>query len=122
MNPMPAYNFKKQFADLVESGKKRQTIRKLRKRPTVAGDKLFLYTGMRTKRCMLLMKTTCALVFPITIQVDERVIFWGDAAEVMPKLTAKCFVQADGFVNFDDFFEFFWTTYGNEFQGQVIYW
>ena len=50
---MPALNFKKEFADKVASGEKRQTIRALRKdgknpRP---GQKLYLYTGMRTKYC-----------------------------------------------------------------------
>lgn len=37
---MPAYNFKAQFAEAVESGRKQQTLRKPRKRPTRVGDKL----------------------------------------------------------------------------------
>ena len=48
---MPALNFKKQFAEKVETGEKRQTVRAKRKRAFVVGDKLYLYTGMRTKYC-----------------------------------------------------------------------
>lgn len=49
---MPAYNFRKQFAPLVESGQKRQTIRTIGKRRHArAGEPLQLYTGQRTKAC-----------------------------------------------------------------------
>jgi len=48
---MPALNFQSRFADLVASGKKRQTIRPVRRHPIKAGDLLHLFTGMRTKRC-----------------------------------------------------------------------
>lgn len=54
---MPSLNFKAEFAGLVESGKKRQTIRednawwgKLKPR-----DKLFLFTGLRTKNARTLI-------------------------------------------------------------------
>jgi len=67
---MPAYNFKNPFADLVEQGMKNQTIRPRRlSRPTVPGDVLYLYTGMRTRRCRLLRPDLpiCRSVVPITI-------------------------------------------------------
>jgi hypothetical protein len=51
---MPALNFRPQFADLVSSGQKTQTIRQVRKCPIKVGDTLWLYTGMRTKQCRLL--------------------------------------------------------------------
>ena len=44
---MPAFNFKPQFAPLVESGKKTKTIRPT-KRGNV-GDTAYLYTRQRTK-------------------------------------------------------------------------
>ena len=44
---MVAYNFKDQFARLVEAGIKRQTVQLCRQRPTRVGDTLQLYTGMR---------------------------------------------------------------------------
>ena len=48
---MPALNFQKRFADLVESGEKCQTIRKCSKdgRDPKVGDTLYLYTGQRPK-------------------------------------------------------------------------
>lgn len=48
---MALLNFQKQFADLIEAGTKRQTIRAARKYPIKVGDKLYLYTGLRTKYC-----------------------------------------------------------------------
>ncbi len=67
---MGAYNFRAQFAEDVESGRKTQTIRAERKdgrRPKV-GDTLKLYTGMRTKACRLLAVGRCTAVVPITIE------------------------------------------------------
>jgi len=64
---MPAYNFKERFAADVESGKKRQTIRRKRKRPTKPGDVLYLYVGMRTKRCRKLREAPCESVVSILI-------------------------------------------------------
>ena len=54
---MVAYNFQKQFADAVERGEKRQTIRAPRRdgRHAKVGDKLQLYTGMRTKQCGMIV-------------------------------------------------------------------
>lgn len=44
---MPAYNFQERFAGAVESGQKRQTIRKTDK-GAQPGSKAYLYTGQRT--------------------------------------------------------------------------
>jgi hypothetical protein len=52
---MPSLNFQTQFVRLIESGKKRQTIRPLRKNPIKVGDKLYLFTGLRTKDCKTLV-------------------------------------------------------------------
>jgi hypothetical protein len=53
---MPTLNFKKQFSELVSSGKKRQTIRSIRKIPIKVGDKLYLYSGLRQKHPLNLLK------------------------------------------------------------------
>lgn len=100
---MPAYNFKAEFAEAVESGKKRQTIRLRRKRPTKVGDRLYLYSGMRTKRCRKLREATCRCVKPVdifrgTIRLGGR--FLGLAEQVD-------FVEMDGFESEADFFRFF---------------
>ena len=66
---MPALNFQKQFAAIVESGQKRQTIRAYRKggRDPKPGDTLYLYTGMRTKQCRKLGEVRCQSAWPIRI-------------------------------------------------------
>ena len=50
---MPAINFKKQFVPMIENGKKQMTIRKMRKRPFMVGDKLYLKSGSRFKPAAL---------------------------------------------------------------------
>ena len=100
---MPAYNFKKQFANDVESGKKCQTVRPKRKRPTVAGDTLYLYTGMRTKNCRKLKEAECEVVVPIDIglffvRVDNEDLSLEEIEE---------FAKDDGFENMGEMFSFF---------------
>jgi len=62
---MPALNFKKQFSPSVRDGSKLQTIRMKRKHPIKVADKLFLYTGMRTKQ-----HDYCVL--PASSEADHR--------------------------------------------------
>jgi hypothetical protein len=49
---MVAYSFKKQFVPAIQSGRKRQTIRALRRRHARPGEMLQLYCGMRTATCV----------------------------------------------------------------------
>ena len=58
---MAALNFQKRFAEAVETGEKRQTIRRRRAdgHDPKAGDPLYLYTGMRTKACRKLATVRC---------------------------------------------------------------
>ena len=67
---MPAINFKAQFADAVEQGRKRQAIRAERKDnrpPCKLGDTLSLYTGLRTKATRKLGEGTCTFLGRISI-------------------------------------------------------
>ena len=99
---MPLYNFKKRFADDVESGKKLQTIRRRRKRPTVAGEMLHLYTGLRTKVSRLLRRALCTRVLPVEVH-------W-HGVKVGPEWIAEeekdAFARADGFADYEDFHRF----------------
>ena len=122
---MPAYNFKGRFAELVASGAKPHTIRPRRKRPTVVGDTLYLYTGMRTRQCRLLLTTICHAVtsidIGINIQGEDHVLHDGrflDTEEV------EALARRDGFASATDFFAFFRTTYGPGpvFRGELIEW
>lgn len=124
---MPAYNFKARFAPLVESGEKRQTIRKPRKRPTVAGDRLKLYTGMRTKACRLFFFGTCQSVEPVVIDIRETVqLFPAPYVEVAGKLLPYsdmlALAEADGFSSVWEMVEFFKSTYGLPAALELIKW
>lgn len=117
---MPAYNFQERWARKIEDGEKPHTIRKRRKRPTVIGDKLFLYTGMRTKECRLLKETVCAQIMPIDIFADTVSV----NGEVLNKRDLDLLAYSDGFDSVGEFFEFFGKTYGLPCVGQleIVFW
>lgn len=123
---MPAYNFKAQFAKMVESGKKTQTIRKVRKYPTKPGQTIYLYAGMRTKRCRKLGEGEIISVEKIEITNLSYFKFgeypdiqWFDAKEDDAGLMLA---KADGFEDWESFVEFFKIRYGLPFQGELIKW
>jgi hypothetical protein len=107
---MPAYNFQARFALDVELGHKRQTIRKKRKRPTVPGDTLYLFTGQRSNGCRRLGEHVCKSVQPITIgllyiDVNNKTIRVGSDE-------AYWLARADGFDSTAAFMLFFSKQYG----------
>lgn len=105
---MPAYNFKERFADDVEKGIKRQTIRPVRKNPTKPGDELYLYTGQRTKKCRKLLETFCKSVDKLSIFTNKVII----NDKCMSSYEICELSKNDGFENVRDFFEFFKNQYG----------
>ncbi len=122
---MVAYNFKKQFADDVETGRKRQTIRAGEPRCKV-GDHLQLYTGQRTKACRKLLDAVCTEVRPIAIiyaydqiggyhiNLDgRRLVFWPDGGRL---------ARADGFKDATEMCRWFEKTHGLPFNGHVVNW
>lgn len=128
---MVAYNFQKQFAGDVESGKKRCTIRRAGKRlPPKDGDILRLYTGMRTKNCRLLREGYCTDVNPVlftrkngkpvfcigVIVGEEKSWIQVVASEV------KRLASEDGFKSTADFFAFFLGDSNEDFLGFLIEW
>ena len=118
---MVAYNFQAQFADAVATGQKRQTIRAPRKdnRHAKPGDKLQLYTGMRSKSCRKLIDPdpTCFHVEELTI--DRAGIHYTDGGESM---TPEIVARRDGFNNFADMADWFEATHGLPFCGFLIRW
>lgn len=128
---MPAYNFQKQFAPLVESGEKRQTIRaKGKRRHALPGERLQLYTGMRTKTCRKLLSPDpeclsvqnvymCKIIerrrdsHAYQLFLDGELVFWHDVHEI---------ASADGFEDPAAFFNFFEDTHGMPFRGVLIKW
>jgi len=115
---MPAYNFKKQFKSAVSTGKKCQSIRKPRKRQTVPGDKLYLYSGMRTKAVLKLREAECIAVTPINIsETSVRLDSIDLSASEIDNLA-----RLDGFTTTEEFLEFFRVNHGLPFEGEVIKW
>jgi hypothetical protein len=117
---MPAYNFQERWADDVEAGRKRQTIRPKRKHPTQVGDMLYLYTGMRTKRCRKLRETECLSVEPIEIHpqyIKLNGIIFNMAG-------MRDLAHADGFDGLGDFYDFFRARYGvpHDVELELIRW
>lgn len=118
---MVAYNFRKQFAEQVTSGKKRQTIR-LRngKRPPRVGDEINLYYGLRTKSCRLLRTVKCKGVVSLVVDVPRESVTAWSTASFLPlpvPIKGKDLIQLardDGFNTVDEFFSFFRKQYGEQ--------
>lgn len=126
---MVAYNFQKQFADDVESGKKTQTIRKRGKRkPPSVGHEIQLFTGMRTKKCRLLRTPICTSVEVIEIRSHFKHVLIGTPSGdtyQFNRLTdgvIEKLAKDDGFESVDAFFEYFKTARGDYFSGFLIRW
>ncbi len=125
---MPALNFSEKFAPLVESGEKRQTIRKLRKdgRDPKPGDTLYLYTGMRTKKCRKIGEAECLLVEPV--QINSRIavingcVLIYDPSCSYDSLDMDSLAKADGFVNWKELADWFEKIHGLAFHGLLIRW
>jgi hypothetical protein len=118
---MPALNFKKQFAPMVEAGTKRQTIRAKREdgRNSKPGETLYLYTGMRTKGCRKLGEGICKHVSEIVIDTYKGINLYG---EWVGSYQMMDIVRADGFTSWADFRAFFEKEHGLPFWGLLIEW
>lgn len=117
---MPLLNFKPSFALDVESGRKRGTIRAPRRdgRPhAVPGDRLYLYTGLRTRGCRKLGESICTSTHHAFI-TEERAIMI-DGSRVTDTLI---FARADGFIDSREMFDWFAETHGLPFEGAWIRW
>lgn len=122
---MPALSFHKRFAEDVQAGRKRQTVRPGRKRPIRPGDRLVLYTGMRTKQCRRLNEAVCRSVEPVQISVNGTHVVPGEvrlSGRPLPAAELDEFIAADGFDSQLEFFDWFERHYGPSFYGVVIRW
>lgn len=116
---MVAINFKPQFAELVASGVKCQTIRQTKR--AKKGDRLQLYTGQRTKASRKLVDPdpVCTVVDYVGIRPDYLTL--GNTA--LHAGDADDFARRDGFSDYDAMVVWFAKTYGSPyFQGYVHVW
>lgn len=125
---MVAINFKARFADKVERGDKRQTIRRERKRPIKAGDALQFFKGDRFHPEKI-GEAVCKSVERIEINflVDEIYIGDVNTPEVLSRhgKALDTFARADGFDHWLDMREWFRKTHGRDafsFVGVLIKW
>lgn len=122
---MPALNFKARFADLVLQNKKCQTIRAKRKdgRDPKPGDKLFLYSDLRTKNAKKLRIVTCRSVDSIHMSggmvAMESVDIGGKG---LSHHELDWLAQADGFKDWEDMRHWFFKEHGAPFHGLLIKW
>ena len=105
---------------MVEDGRKRQTIRLPRKRKTVKGDILYLYTGMRTKACRKLGEAKCKSVMGIML-FSNGDVYWRDH-RWLKKSEIQRIAKDDGFDNAEKFYTFFETHYGLPAKLELIKW
>lgn len=112
---MVAYNFKPEFIEPIRAGTKGGTIRNKRagRNPTrpgghaFAGERLRLYTGMRTARCMLIADKVCIGVAQIGVHFEpqRRVhIILNEQSKLHYRGKAQLdeFAKFDGFTRFED--------------------
>lgn len=108
---MPAYNFKPQFVQAIRDGEKATTIRPPRRRPTRAGDTLYHYTGLRTKKATRIGTYRCVKVEPCVIHPGRMDMRIGGLACTNRAIAE--IARADGFASAKAFFEFFARAYGS---------
>lgn len=124
---MPAYNFQKRFAPLVEGGQKRQTIRQTAKGST-RGATAYLYTGQRTNHCRKLGEGTITDVLPIEIgrhacSEPYAVVTGYDGKRThLAHEYLDALARADGFSNGEEMAEWFAGQYKLPFTGYLHQW
>lgn len=157
---MPALNFVKEFAPLVELGLvmrvmqdapgarvfcelpaatpfaldkvKTQTIRALRRdgRDIKANDRLFFYTGMRSKSCRKLGEARCRTATPVAIRrIDGKPTILRAAGGMhsmteipFSESTQRRIALADGFGSVEGLAQWFEKVHGLPFHGTLIKW
>lgn len=120
---MVAYSFKRRFVEPIRAGSKAQTIRAERKRHARPGETLQLYTGMRTRSCMLIGTATCSLVSPIRFDFISEAVRIGDGPAIIDRASRNKFARLDGFADWDDLCAFWAAEHGlSLWSGMLIRW
>ncbi len=121
---MVAYSFKDRFAEAIREGWKTQTIRGRRDRHARPGEKISLYTGMRTKQCRKIADAICTEVMKITLMFDQDGVIDRIVTDDVPVRDLDAFAARDGFVDVDDMSAFWRTEHGpvGVFHGVLIEW
>lgn len=122
---MPLLGFQARFAPLVESGRKRQTIRAYRKdgRDPVVGDRLYLWTGLRQPGARKLGEAICTSARPITLRLEHGAGLFGMFDERrIPIDELEEIAMRDGFYGSEEMVDWFEKAHGFPFRGLLIEW
>lgn len=115
--------FKPQFAPLVESGEKRQTIRPEPKRMPREGDPISLRAWLgspyRSKQRVLKEATVTEVR---TVKMDDDGVNLYDGWAGYAPADIDQFARADGFASWAEMREWFKQTHGLPFRGILIRW
>ncbi len=139
---MVAYSFKPMFVHAIRLGlglepidpepgarrPKRQTIREVgRRRHAFPGDRLQLYTGMRTKQCKLIGEALCtnASSIEIAFRPEPKIyITRPRIRSIADPRKLDLFAQGDGFADWESMAEFWRDVHDDpeHFAGVLIEW
>ena len=131
---MVAYSFNKMFIPAIQSGLKYQTIRPDRKRHARIGERIQLYHGMRTKKCVKIIDDPVVTdVCKVRMLVDTEMTIEVTSSKTgsvrrLSHQEARDFAIADGFGKGSSdplrrMHGFWILTYGRgEFDGVLIRW
>lgn len=120
---MPILGFKNKFTPLVEWVIKRQTIRAYGKRKFKIGDKLYCYSGVRTKHCYSLGVFILKSIGHVVITKEGVILFEGDRMKVLYDIEDKQkFAIADGFQDWKAMIDWFEKVYILPFTGIILKW
>ena len=112
--------FKPQFAELVEAGTKRQTVRPTPKRMPKPSDKISLrcWTGKPYRSPQRVLREA-VIVQVDTVKIGTGIVVNGESLNCQQR---ALFAQADGFECPNRMYEWFEETHGLPFVGIVIHW
>lgn len=127
---MVAYSYKARFEPMLINGRKPHTIRADRKRHARPGEELQHYIGMRTRSCRLVMRSVCAVVHPIWINlIDNRIGIRIGNDPISYRIISSAkglnrFAYSDGFEDWNDMHAFWRSNHPeiDRFSGVLIGW
>lgn len=117
----------KDYATRLKIKPKTTTIRATRKRPFKKGDKLFLFSGLRTKQCQKLGTVICLKVEQVeisecsTMNPPYTAIMFKLDGSTLSEREIKKIATDDGFEIWRDMIDWFRKNHGFPFTGQRIH-
>lgn len=118
---MVSFSFQPEFAPLIESGQKIGTIRRTKR--CNPGDKMHLYTGLRTKSCKLIGVKRCLESTPVFLMPNSISIGSAACVHSLKREDADLFAMRDGFLNYRAMHNWFVDQYYHEeFSGFLHRW